>query len=81
MNDNSFMAKSAPDSQKQPSFEESLASLEALVQKLEQPETPLETVIASFTEGQKLLKVCQKRLSEAQLVLEKASADGKTEVL
>lgn len=57
---------------KEPAFEEALASLEALVEKLESPDTPLEAVIASFTEGQKLLKVCQKRLHEAELVLEKA---------
>ena len=64
---------------KAPSFEESLAALEALVKKLEAPETPLEQVIASFSKGQELLKVCQARLNEAELVLEKATADGKTE--
>ena len=58
-------------------FEKSLENLEALVEKLESPETPLETVIASFTEGQKLLKVCQKRLREAELVLEKVAEEGK----
>ena len=66
---------------KEPSFEEAMAALEALVRKLESPDTPLETVIASFTEGQKLLKACQKRLQDAELVLEKATEDGKTEKL
>lgn len=64
-------------SENEPSFEEALASLEALVEKLESPNTPLEKVIASFTEGQKLLKVCQKRLQEAELVLEKAGESEK----
>lgn len=75
--------KSAADEKisasKEPTFEENLAALEALVQKLEAPETPLELVIASFSEGQKLLKACQKRLQEAELVLEKATEEGKTE--
>ena len=71
------MAKNADA--KAPSFEESLAALEALVKKLEAPDTPLEQVIASFSKGQELLKACQARLSEAELVLEKATEGGKTE--
>ena len=67
------------DHTQEPSFEQSLEALEALVKKLESPETPLDQIIASFSEGQKLLKVCQKRLQEAELILEKATEDGKTE--
>lgn len=70
---------SAAENPKDSSFEENLAALEALVQKLEAPETPLDQIIASFSEGQKLLKACQKRLQEAELVLEKAMEEGKTE--
>ena len=74
------MTKGNPgENQKEPSFEENLAALEALVRKLEAADTPLETVITSFTEGQKLLNACQKRLQQAELVLEKATEDGKTE--
>jgi len=76
------MAK--PSADKAPasvSFEDSLAALEALVKKLEAPDTPLDQVIASFAKGQELLKACQTRLNEAELILEKATADGKTERL
>lgn len=64
------MSKNHPEAEI--GFEEALAKLEALVTRLEAPDTPLEKVMASFSEGQKLLKICQKRLQEAELVLEKA---------
>ncbi len=70
------MAKNVNGGNDEPSFEKSLEALEALVKKLEAPDTPLEAVIASFAEGQKLLKACQKRLSEAELVLEKAEENS-----
>jgi len=63
----------------EPTFEENMAALESLVKRLEAPDTPLETVIASFAEGQKLLKACQKRLQDAELILEKVNADGTRE--
>jgi exodeoxyribonuclease VII small subunit len=79
----SLMAKHAGsdnnENPKDPSFEQSLEALESLVKKLEAPETPLDQIIASFSEGQKLLKICQKRLKDAELILEKAGEDGKTE--
>ncbi|HIW89599.1 MAG TPA: exodeoxyribonuclease VII small subunit, partial [Candidatus Ligilactobacillus excrementipullorum] len=38
------------DEQVQPTFEENLADLEKIVNKLEQGETPLEEALASFQE-------------------------------
>jgi exodeoxyribonuclease VII small subunit len=62
------------------SFAEQLETLEALVARLESPDTPLELVVSTFTEAQKLMSSCQKRLAEAELILEKATAtDGQTE--
>jgi exodeoxyribonuclease VII small subunit len=63
----------------EPTFETALKELDAIIARLENPETPLETVVATYTEGQKLLKVCQKRLEAAELSLEKALDEGKTE--
>jgi len=73
------MAKNS--SEKDLSFEASLEALEALIEKLEDPKTPLDSVVATFTEGQKLLKVCQARLEAAELKLEEAGKDGKTKEL
>lgn len=62
----------------EPTFEESMSALEALIEKLEDPKTPLESIVETYAEGQKLLKTCQKRLEAAELKLEKAQADGTT---
>ena len=43
---------------------------------MESGETPLEELVTRYEEGHKLLKLCQKRLSEAELKIEKLSADG-----
>jgi exodeoxyribonuclease VII small subunit len=64
---------------KEPSFEQALEKLEGIIEKLESPDTELEKVIDTNTEGQKLLKSCQKHLDSAQLKLEKALENGQTE--
>ena len=58
------------------SFEGALEKLENLVESMESGETPLEELVTRYEEGHKLLKLCQKRLSEAELKIEKLSADG-----
>jgi exodeoxyribonuclease VII small subunit len=63
----------------EPTFEQALEKLEGIIEKLESPDTELEKIIDTYSEGQKLLKICQKRLDDAQLKLEKALEDGKTE--
>jgi len=60
------------------SFEESMSELEALIEKLEDPNTPLESIVQTYAEGQKLLKACQARLEAAELKLEQANTDGST---
>ncbi|MDA8123429.1 MAG: exodeoxyribonuclease VII small subunit [Deltaproteobacteria bacterium] len=55
---------------KEPSFEEALKALEAIVSKLESGETKLEESIRLFEEGMKLSGVCQKRLDEADRKIE-----------
>jgi exodeoxyribonuclease VII small subunit len=48
-------------------FEEALKKLEALVTEMESEELPLETLLARFEEGTRLVKVCQAKLAEAEL--------------
>jgi exodeoxyribonuclease VII small subunit len=55
---------------KEPSFEEALKALEAIVGKLESGETKLEESIRLFEEGMRLSGVCQKRLDEADRKIE-----------
>ena len=58
------------------SYEDSLERLEQIVQRLESGQLPLDESLRLFEEGTNLTKVCQKRLTEAELRIEKLMADG-----
>jgi len=58
------------DSSVQPSFEEALTRLEAIVESMEAGDVPLADLIARFELGTQLLKVCEGRLQEAELRIE-----------
>jgi len=62
----------------QPSFEDALSRLEAIVESMEAGDVPLADLIARFEQGTKLLQVCETRLKEAELRIEqlKKSKDG-----
>jgi exodeoxyribonuclease VII small subunit len=47
-------------------FEESLKRLQAIVEKLERGDLPLEQAMESFTEGMQLVQVCHQKLEEAE---------------
>ncbi len=53
------------------SFEVALGKLEAVVDAMEQGEIPLADLLSKYEEGTKLLKVCESRLKEAELKIEK----------
>ena len=53
------------------SFEAALARLEAVVDAMEQGEVPLADLLGKYEEGSRLLKVCEARLKEAELRIEK----------
>src|SRR5262245_8444066 len=58
-------------------FEEALKKLEGIVEAMESDELPLEQLLARFEEGSKLAQVCQSKLAEAELKvqrLEKSAA-------
>jgi exodeoxyribonuclease VII small subunit len=55
---------------KLPDFEQSLSELEALVQKLEQGDVPLEEALATFERGVSLTRQCQTALRSAQQKVE-----------
>jgi exodeoxyribonuclease VII small subunit len=62
---------------KTPPFEEALEKLEGIVGDMESGDLPLETLLAKYEEGSKLVKICQQKLAEAELKiqqLEKSAA-------
>ena len=62
---------------KEKKFEENLADFEAIVQKLESGQVPLEEAISEFQKGMKLSKDLQETLDQAEKTLVKVmQADG-----
>ena len=66
----------------EPSFEEALAELEALVDQLERGDLSLQDSLRSFERGVALTAICQRALSEAEQrveILTGKDADAKRE--
>jgi len=55
---------------KNPPFEEALQKLETVVEAMESDDLPLETLLARYEEGAKLVKICQEKLAEAELKIQ-----------
>ena len=53
------------------SFEAALIKLESIVDSMEEGEVPLADLLAQYEEGTKLLRVCEARLKDAELKIEK----------
>ena len=60
------------------SFETALGKLETIVESMESGDVPLDELLAKFEEGNKLLKICESRLKDAELKIEqlKKERDG-----
>ena len=60
------------------SFEDALSQLETIVETMESGDVPLADLLAKFEEGNKLLKVCETRLKDAEMKIEllKKQKDG-----
>lgn len=56
---------------KEPTFEEALKNLEALVTSMESGDIPLAALVEKFEEGTRLVKACEERLKQAELKIEK----------
>lgn len=56
----------------EPSFEENLKELEEILQQLEHGELPLETALAKFENGMRLIRLCNQQLD---------AVDRKVEIL
>lgn len=65
--------------EKQVKFEEAMAELNALADKLERGDLPLDQALEAFEKGTRLVQICQKTLKDAELRVEKVlaqAADG-----
>ena len=56
-------------------FEEALKKLESVVETMESDALPLEQLLAKFEEGTLLVQVCQSRLAEAEVKVQKLEQD------
>lgn len=55
---------------KDPPFEEALQKLETVVEAMEADDLPLETLLAKYEEGVRLVKLCQEKLADAELKIQ-----------
>ena len=61
-------------------FEEALKKLEGIVESIESDELPLETLLARFEEGTRLAKICQSKLTEAELKIQQLETNAAGEL-
>lgn len=54
----------------QPTFEEAIARLEAIVETMENGDTPLAELLAKYEQAAALLKICEQQLENAELKVE-----------
>ena len=57
-------------------FEDALKKLEGVVEAMESGELPLETLLARYEEGTRLVKLCQEKLAEAELKIQQLEKDA-----
>jgi exodeoxyribonuclease VII small subunit len=61
-------------------FEEALKKLEGIVEAMESDDLPLETLLAKYEEGSKLVKICREKLSEAELKIQQLEKNAAGEM-
>jgi exodeoxyribonuclease VII small subunit len=65
---------------KNPPFEEALKRLEAVVEAMEADDLPLEILLSKYEEGARLVKICQEKLSEAELKIQQLEKNAAGEI-
>ena len=61
-------------------FEEALKKLESIVEAMESEDLPLETLLAKYEEGTRLARICQEKLSEAEVKIQQLERTAAGEV-
>jgi len=70
----------AQNAGKTPPFEEALKKLEGIVEAMEADDLPLESLLAKYEEGTKLVKICEEKLAEAELKIQQLEKDAAGEM-
>lgn len=66
--------KNAEGASNEVKFEDALGELESLIEAMEEKDMPLDDLVASYSRGMELWKVCQQRLDNARLKVDAISA-------
>ena len=61
-------------------FEEALKKLEGVVEAMEVEDLPLETLLAKYEEGARLVKLCQEKLAEAEVKIQQLEKNAAGEL-
>jgi exodeoxyribonuclease VII small subunit len=70
----------SPGGKDQPSFEEALKKLEAVVEAMESGDLPLEVLLARFEEGISLARTCQTQLEAAEVKVQQLEKNAAGEL-
>ena len=58
------------------SFEEALANLEEIVQRMESGDAPLDSLVKNYEKGVKLLKICRDKIEGAEMKIKEAQTSS-----
>lgn len=61
-------------------FETALKQLEGVVEAMEADDLPLETLLARYEEGARLVKTCQEKLAEAEIKIQQLEKNAAGEI-
>ena len=61
-------------------FEEALKKLEGVVEAMESGDLPLETLLAKYEEGVRLVNICQEKLAEAEVKIQQLEKTAAGEI-
>jgi exodeoxyribonuclease VII small subunit len=61
-------------------FEDAMKKLEGVVEAMESGDLPLETLLAKYEEGARLVKICQEKLAEAELKIQQLEKNAAGEM-
>ncbi len=64
----------------EPPFEEALKKLESIVEAMESEDLALEQLLLKYEEGSRLARLCQSRLADAELKIQKLEESLKGEL-
>jgi len=71
----------SPGGKETPPFEEALKKLEGIVEAMEGGDLPLESLVARFEEGIRLVKMCQTKLEEAEVKIQQLEKNAAGEMV